>query len=103
MAGQHLAVHGAQFRTWLGAEFGDQAGPSPLVGGERVALPARAIQREHEQHPEVLTQRMSVGELPQLLDQLGVTPQAQTCVDPGLLSLQPHLGQSRHGAPQERF
>ena len=51
--------------------------PHPLVGAQRVRLPPRPVQGEHEKPPEPLAQGMGVGQLAELAGRLAMPAQGQ--------------------------
>ena len=51
-------LEAAQFRPWLDPELLDQARPRRPVGLERLRLPARAVEREHQLAAQALRQRV---------------------------------------------
>ena len=61
------------------------------VHGERLGLPAAAVQRQHQQLAQPLAQRVRGGQRGQLGDGLGVAAQLQVEVEPGLEELEPPL------------
>ena len=87
----------------LHAEGVDQRGPGLAVDLERLDLPARAIEGEHEQLPEPLAQRLRRGELRQLPDHVGVTPERELRLESPLQRPQPQLVEPRDGALGERL
>ena len=65
-------VHSAQERARLEAElFDEELAPFP-VGLERLRLPARAVEREHQLRPQPLAQRIRADEPLELGHELGV-------------------------------
>ena len=79
---------------------GEQVAGTP-VGGERVALPAAAIQRQHELAVQPLPQGMVGGQLLQFGSEGVVAVQGQVGVDPGLEGGQPQFLQAgRFGADE---
>jgi hypothetical protein len=49
----------------------------PVVGAQRVSLPAGPVQRHHQLSDQPLPQRIGHNQLPQLADQLTVPPELQ--------------------------
>ncbi len=90
---QDPLVQFAQLRARFRTQLIDQHPASALIGGERLALTAIAVQREHQQGVQPLTQRMLYGKLFQLDDDLVMPAQVQVRIDPRLDGLQPHLCQ----------
>ena len=84
----------AQVRPGVDAELLDQDRAGPLVGQQRIGLPTRAIQRQHELRPQPLPQRLLADQPLQLGHQLPMTPQPQLRLDPILQGDQPELGQA---------
>ena len=66
-----------------------QCRPRISVGRERLGLPARAVQREHQQPAEALAVRMLRYQRLQLADQLRLAPERQVRLDPLLQRRQP--------------
>jgi len=99
---EHGRLHSAQLRAWLHPDFPDEVTAGPLKGEQRVALPPAAVQREHQQRPQPLPQRMLAHQRLQLGGHLGVPAQRQVGLDPGLQRGQAHLPQvsRRRGAEQ---
>jgi hypothetical protein len=56
--GQHLGLQRAQRRPGVDAELGREQRARSPERGERVRLPVRPVQREHEQPPPLLPQRL---------------------------------------------
>ncbi len=71
----------AQLLARLEAELVERE-PRLLVGGERVDLPARAVEREHLQPPQPLACRVLAGEPLELADELGVHAELELRLDP---------------------
>ncbi len=97
-----LLVDLAQFASRLGAELVNEHAARMLVSGKRLRLPAIAVEGEHQQAMQALSQRMRGSKLPQLGDHAGVTAQVQVRVDACLERLQPHLRQPGHLPPDQR-
>ena len=92
-----------QRRCRLDAERVDQRAAQLAVGVERLALPSRAVQREHPLAVEVLAQRVLDHQPVQLADQLGRAAERQVGVDPRLDRGQPQLLQPGDGGRRERL
>ncbi len=90
---QHLRVQVAQLGAGIGAELGGQDPGDPRVRGERVGLPAGAVQRGDQQCPEPFAQRMLADQFLQLTRHLA----GGTERDPGR---QPVLGEPQPGVGQ---
>ncbi len=69
-------VHCLQLRTRLQAEIA-KCGPSALVGAQRVGLAPASIQREHQQNPAPLPQRLLVNHRLEAGDALAVMTDAE--------------------------
>lgn len=82
-----LGERGAGFDTQFLVEQPAGVG----VDGERLGLPAAAVQREHEEFAQPLAERVSGGEGGQLGDRLGVAPDLQVEFEAGLQQGQPPL------------
>ncbi len=65
----------------IDAELLDEGLACSAVGGERVGLPARAVEREHELRARALAQRLGLDERLELGDELGVAAQREVGVD----------------------
>ena len=72
-----------------------------LEDAERVGLPTGPVQREHEQAPEPLAQRMRGDELFELDDHALVPTERELEVEPLLDRREPQLGQPRDGRRRE--
>jgi hypothetical protein len=77
-------------QRWAGfdAELADQELAGLLVGRERLGLPTRPVQRQHQQLPEALVERVLLHQAPQVDRQLGVLAQPQPRVHLRLERLQ---------------
>jgi hypothetical protein len=85
----------AQLRTGLDAQLpGEQLVPGP-EGGQRLGLPAAPVQRHHQQRAQPLPQRVLDHQPAQLGHALGVPPQPQLGLQPGLQYGQPLLVELR--------
>ena len=83
----------------IDAELTGEQVAGALVGGERLCLPAAAVQRQHELAVQPLPQRMVGGQLLQFGSEGIVAAQGQVGVDPGLEGGQPQFLQAgRFGA-----
>ena len=68
----------------LDAELVGERSPRVLVGGERVSLTARAVEREHQLAAQALPEGVLRDEAFELRHELGVASQRQVCLDPSL-------------------
>ena len=68
--GENAVFQLAQRRPGVDAEFFGQPGAGPAQRGERVALPPGLVQRQCEQPPRLLPQRVLGGQLVQVRDHL---------------------------------
>ena len=100
--GQHGCVQAPQRLAGVDAELTREQVADPPVGGQRVALPAAPVQRQHQLAVQPLPQRMLCGQLVQLGGQRVVPAQRQVRVDPGLDRGQPQLLQPGRLRPGER-
>ena len=66
----------------LQAQFPGHDAPRVLVGGQRVGLPAAAVQAQHQLRVELLLQRVGGDQLAQFRHDLAMPPQVQIGVDP---------------------
>jgi hypothetical protein len=91
--GQQLGVQLAQLRARVDAELlGDHAA-GPAVDLERLGVPARAVQRPHQQQPQPLPQRV-VGDQPaQLRDRVQVSTAGELRLDAQLGRVEVDLGE----------
>jgi hypothetical protein len=80
-AGEDPPVHLAQRRAGVDAQLLGEHLRDPPVAVERLGLPARPVQRAHELPPEVLAQRVAVGQLAQFGDEVVVPAQCQVRFD----------------------
>ena len=93
-------------QRWAGfdAELADQPLAGLLVGRQRLGLATRPVQRQHQQLPEALVERVLLHQPPQLDHQLGVLTQPQPRVHQRLQRLHALLVQGRdlglHGPVQ---
>jgi hypothetical protein len=76
------------------AQLVRQQPPGVRVRGQRLRLPARAVQRQHQQFAQPLPQRMGRGERREFGDRLRVAALLQVHVEPGLDELEPPLLQA---------
>ena len=83
----------AQLRTGIGAELVREDPPGALQRGQRIALPAGAVEREHQEAPPVFAQRIFGDEALQVADDLGVPPQRQPRLDQAGEGAGPQFGQ----------
>ena len=82
-------------RAGLDPELGDERAARVRVGGERLGLPAAAVEREHQLSAEALAQRLA-RDLPlQLADHVGVPAEREVGVDPALERHEPLLLEPR--------
>ena len=72
----------AQFLAGLEPELVHQHAARVLVCLERVGLPSRAVERQHQLRPEAFPQGLLIDELLQLADQLACGAQLEVGVDP---------------------
>ena len=80
--------------TGLEPELVDQATARDAIRLERVSLPARAVQREHQLTPETFAQRMLTHQRLELAHQPRVIAQREVRVDPILQHDQPRFLQT---------
>ena len=66
----------------LEAELVSKRRTRAVVGGERVGLPARPIEREHEQTARALAQGVLADQRFQLWHHLGMTPECEVGFEP---------------------
>jgi len=75
----------------LESEIVDEQLPALPVDGQRICLPPRSIEREHELGPGPLAQRMGRDDWFELRDRLPVPAELELAVDPLLDRRQPQL------------
>ena len=80
-----------------------ERGPRVAVRLQRLRLPARAVQREHQLAAQPLAMRMLRDQRLQLADELGVPAQRQVGLDPLLERRQPQLLEPAALDPRERL
>jgi hypothetical protein len=71
----------AELGPGLDGELRDERLTSAPVGVERLPLPARAVQREHQLGPEALAQRLGGDEAFELADELRSAPRGEVRLD----------------------
>ena len=76
------ALERLERRRRLDPEALDERLPRRAVGLERLGLPARAVEREHQLAAEPLAQRVLGDERLELGDERGVPAEREVCVDP---------------------
>jgi hypothetical protein len=91
--GEDCRVQPAELRPRVDAQLLDQDRPGPLVGQQRIRLPARAVHGQHELGPHPLAQWVVPDQPIQLGHQLPVASQLQVDLDTVLQGDQPQLGQ----------
>ena len=72
----------AELGAGVDAELLDERLARGAVGGERVGLAARAVEREHELRARALAQRLGGDQRLELGDELGVAPEREIRLDP---------------------
>ena len=72
----------AELGAGIDAELLDERLARGAVGGERVGLAARAVEREHELRARPFAQRLGGDERLELGDELGVAPERKVGLDP---------------------
>ena len=91
--GQDRRLHRPQPRARIGAELLGQQRPRPTARRERVGLPTVAVQRQHQQAPPTLAQRVVRDQPLQLGDHVGVQAQSELGLQQPRLRASPHLGE----------
>ena len=84
----------AELGTGVEAELLGERCPALLEHAQRVGLPARPVQREHQLAPQSLPQRMVGDEHLEIADESLVMGERQLRVDPLLDEGEPHLLQA---------
>ena len=101
--GEHGGFQPPQLRPGLQAELGGQHGAAPLVGAQRVGLPAAAVGRNDQLPPAPLPQRARRHHRLQLGRRLSVPAQGQPRLDPVLGGQVVGLGEPGHGGHGPRL
>ncbi len=96
VVGEHRLVQATQVRAGVDAQLVDQHPPRALVGLERIRLATAAVQRQHQQRPILLPQRILIGQRPQLGHHLGVAAERKVGLDAALQGTQALLDQLRN-------
>ena len=78
---QDRALELPEGRGWLDAQLVVERGASVAVGGQRVALPARPVEGEHQLAPEPFSKRICGDERLELGDERAVAAAREICVD----------------------
>jgi hypothetical protein len=89
--GEDRSLELLQLLARLQAEIVEEDAPRLLIGVQRVGLPARSIQRQHQLRPQPLEQRLARHERTELADEIGVAPERKIGVDPLLECRQAEL------------
>src|SRR5205085_7206732 len=89
--------------TRLDPELLDEQPAAGAVGGERLGLPAGAVERDHELPAELLAQRLLLDERLELGDEPLVPAELELGLDPRLEGAEPELGQPPSRRPRERL
>ena len=100
--GQDLLLELPERRARLEPELVERR-PRVAVGLERLRLPARAVEREHELAPEPLAVRMLGDQRLELADQARVAAEREVGLDPLLERRQPELLEPAGLDPRERL
>ena len=82
--GENGGVQPPQRLPGVDAELGGEQVADPPVGGQRVGLPAAAVQRQHELTVQPLPQRMFGDQLLQFGGDRVVPAKRQVSLDPAL-------------------
>ena len=89
--GQDGGLEFLQCPAWVDAQLLSKRLADPPIGLQRLGLPTRAVQAEQELLVQLLTQRLPRDQRLQLPDQLGVPPEGQIGLNPGLQDGEPLL------------
>ena len=100
--GEDLPLELPQRRARLEPELVERR-PRVAVGLERLGLPARAVEREHQLPAQPLAVRMLGDQRLELADELGVAAEREVGLDPLLERRQPQLLEPRRLDPRERL
>jgi hypothetical protein len=93
---EHAALELLQGSARLQTELVAKPGDAPLIGGERIGLSTRSIEREHELLQQVLAEGMLGTETFDLRHDLPVAAERQVGVDPCLVRVQDALLKESH-------
>ena len=88
---EDLPLEPLQLGSRLDAELVDEDAACVLVGGQRLRLPARAVEGQHELAAEALAQRVLRGERLELADEVGAGAAGEVDVDAGFEGEQAQL------------
>ncbi len=91
---QHGPLQLTQLRTGFQPQLPGQHRPGPPVGGQRIGLPLTPVQRQHQQPPQPLPQRMLGDQALQFPGHLRMQPSRQVRLQPALHRDQPELLQA---------
>ena len=100
---QDRALELLQRRARLDPELVDEHASRGLVGGQRLGLAARPVEREHQLAAQALAQGMLGRERLELRDQRGVPAEGEVGVDPPLDREQVHLLEAPDRRLRERL
>lgn len=89
-------MQATQLRPGADAQLVGKHPPRALVGLERIRLTAAAVQRQHQQRPIPLPQRILVGQRPQLGHHLGMAAELEVGLDAALQGAQALLDQRQN-------
>jgi hypothetical protein len=101
--GEDRALEPAQSLARLDAQLVDQRPARVLVGLERVGLPVRAVQGEHQLCPQPLPVRMLGDQRLQLADELAVAAEREPGLDALLERREPQVVEPRDLRLRERL
>ena len=101
--GQDRALQLLQLRPRFEPELIDENATRLLVGGERIRLPARAVQGEHQLGPKPLPQRVFPDKPLQLRHELAVLAEPESTIDPADHGVHALLAQLLDLVPSERL
>jgi hypothetical protein len=88
---QHRTLQPLERRARLDPQLVDEHAAGRLVGGQRLGLAARPVEREHQLPAQTLAEGVLRRERVELRGQCGVTAEGEVCVDPHLDREQVHL------------
>ena len=75
----------------LQTELPDECPPRVLIGSQRVGLPPRAVQREHEQSAELFAERLALDRGRESVAELAISAQCQLGLEEVLCADEPEL------------
>ena len=100
---QDRLLETSQLFARLEPELVEQHATRVLVGGERICLPPRAVEGEHQLSPKALAKRIPRDEPFQLAEEIAGSTEREIGVEPLLERLEPRLLEARDLGLRERL